>query len=79
MRHLIILTILCLTIGCATTKKSSLNSNVLNGSWTPIKQEIGGKDLPTVVFQKQKLIISDSNYTFSAESVDKGILKYQNG
>ena len=79
MRHLFILTFLCLTIGCATTKKTSINSTVLNGSWTPIKQEIGGKDLPAVVFQKQKLIINDSTYTFSAESVDKGTLKYKSG
>jgi uncharacterized protein (TIGR03067 family) len=79
MQRLIILTFLCFTIGYATTKKSSPDSNVLNGSWTPIKQEIGGKELPAVVFQKQKLIINDSNYTFSAESVDKGMLKYQNG
>jgi uncharacterized protein (TIGR03067 family) len=79
MRHLIIVTILCLSIGCATTKKSSLYSNILNGSWTPIKQEIGGKDLPIVVFHKQKLIINDNNYAFNAESMDEGILKYQNG
>lgn len=64
-----------LTVGCAMTKKNSLSLNVLNGSWTPIKQEIGGKDLPAVVFQKQKLIINDSSYTFSAESVDKGTVK----
>jgi len=79
MRQLFILTFICLTLGCATTKKTSLSSNVLNGSWAPIKQEIGGKDLPAVVFQKQKLIINDSIYTFSAESVDKGILKYKEG
>jgi len=79
MRQLFILTFLCLAFGCATSKKTSLNSNVLNGSWTPIKQEIGGKELPAIAFQKQKLIINDSNYTFSAESVDKGTLKYQSG
>lgn len=60
-------------------KKSSINSNVLNGTWTPIRQEIGGKELPTVVFQIQKLVISDTTYTFSAGSVDKGTLKYKNG
>jgi uncharacterized protein (TIGR03067 family) len=79
MRHLITLTLLCLTIGCASTKKTSLNSYLLNGSWTPIKQEIAGNNLPEVVFQKQKLIINDSNYTFTAESVDKGTLNYNNG
>ncbi len=79
MRQLFILTLICLIVGCATTKKTSLSSNILNGSWTPLKQEIGGKDLPAVIFQKQKLIINDSIYTFSAESVDKGTLKYKSG
>ena len=79
MRQLLALTCICLSIGCATTKKSSINSNVLNGTWTLIRQEIGGKELPTVVFQIQKLVISDTTYTFSAGSVDKGTLKYKNG
>ena len=32
--------------------------------------------MPTVLFEKQKLIITESNYTVYAESVDKGIVKY---
>lgn len=75
-------TLICLlifSIGCATTKKSAINSNVLNGSWTPIKQEMAGKELPVIVFQKQKLIVSDTMYVFTAESVDKGTLQYKNG
>jgi len=56
-----------------------MSSNILNGSWTPVKQEIGGNQLPAIVFQKQKLIVLDSNYMFTAESVDKGTLQYQNG
>jgi len=53
-----------------------MNTSVLNGDWTPIKQEIGGKELPAAAFEKQKLTISDSNYTLIAESTDKGVLKY---
>lgn len=79
MRQLSILICICLTIGCATTKKSSTSSNVLNGTWKPISQEMGGKQLPPAVFQTQKLIISDTTYIFTAESVDKGTLKYKNG
>jgi uncharacterized protein (TIGR03067 family) len=52
-------------------------SNPLNGSWIPVQQEIGGRQLPPVTFDKQKLIIADSIYTFTAESVDKGIVKTQ--
>jgi len=58
---------------------TATDSNILNGIWTPIRQEIGGRDLPAVVFQTQKLIITDTTYTFSAESVDKGSLEYKNG
>lgn len=79
MRQLSILICICLTIGCATTKRTSMSSNVLNGTWTPIKQEMGGKQLPPIVFQIQKLIISDTTYILTAESVDKGTLKYKNG
>ena len=56
-----------------------MNSNMLNGTWTPVKQEMGGKELPVIAFQKQQLIIDDTTYVFSAESVDKGTLKYNNG
>ena len=79
MKPLAILMCICLTIGCASTKKFLTDSNVLNGNWIPVKQEMGGNQLPAVVFQKQKLIIRDNTYILTAESVDKGILKYQNG
>ncbi len=70
----IALPLLC--FGCATTNKAMVKSNILNGSWVPVQQEIGGKVLPGAAFEKQKLIISDSTYTLSAESVDKGIVNY---
>lgn len=79
MKQLFILSIICLTIGCAITKNSMSSSNILNGNWTPVKQEMGGKELPAIIFQKQKLIISDTTYILNAESVDKGILNYKNG
>src|SRR5450432_859312 len=79
MRLPIMICLLIVCAGCTTTKKTLKNSNVLNGVWTPVKQEIGGKDLPAVVFEKQKLIVTDTNYTFSAESTDKGILIYKKG
>ncbi len=68
-----------LIFGCSTTKKAESNLTLLNGSWTPFKQEIGGKELPPSYFQTQKLIILDTTYTFTAESVDKGILNYKKG
>ena len=79
MRLPIMIYLLISFASCGTTKNTLKNSNVLNGNWTPIKQEIGGKDLPAVVFEKQKLIVIDTIYTFTAESVDKGILQYKKG
>ena len=78
MQYSIILTMFVFSIGCTTTNKTT-SLTQLNGSWTPIKQEIGGKDLPTTYFQTQKLIIQDTTYTLIAESVDKGTLIYKNG
>lgn len=77
MKHLLMLVCLCSLIGCSTATKT--NSNLLNGTWVPVKQEMGGKEFPSAVFEKQKLVISDSMYTLSAESVDKGALQYANG
>jgi uncharacterized protein (TIGR03067 family) len=69
--------ILCLV--CISSINVTAQSNLLNGSWKPVKLEIDGSALPPETFEKQKLIISDSNYTFIAESVDKGIARYKNG
>jgi len=60
-----------------TFTMTSITATRLDGTWIPVKQEIGGTILPSTAFEKQKLIISDSNYTFVAESVDKGVVKYQ--
>ena len=78
MNQLTIFLFICLSIGCAATKNTKTSSNPLNGTWIPVKEQIGGTELPAAAFEKQKLIISDSTYTFSAESVDKGVVKYTN-
>jgi len=79
MRLTTMICLLHICVSCATTKNTLKNSNILNGTWTPVTQEMGGKDLPAVVFEKQKLIVVDTTYTLTAESVDKGILKYKEG
>ena len=79
MRHLTIVLFTCLSIGFATTQKANAQTNSLNGTWIPVKQEMGGTSLPEAAFVKQKLVMLDSNYTFTAESVDKGIATYSNG
>jgi uncharacterized protein (TIGR03067 family) len=67
------------SLGCSSTKNVKMKPGELNGTWVPINQEIAGKRLPSAAFEKQKLIISDNMYTFIAESVDKGELKYSSG
>lgn len=73
-----ILPMVLFAIGCTTTRGTKYLTQ-LNGNWTPIKQEIGGKNLPTTYFQTQKLLIQNTTYTLTAESVDKGTLTYKNG
>lgn len=71
--------ILCLAlfslISCATTKKTTVAPNPLDGTWLPIQQEMGGKAIPAALFANQKLMLNDTNYTFIAESIDKGVVK----
>jgi len=76
MRLIVFILLLILSLGCGGTKHAAITKNKLNGTWLPILQEMGGKELPKAYFEKQKLIISDSAYTVIAESVDKGIVKY---
>jgi uncharacterized protein (TIGR03067 family) len=75
-RFLFCLSLFCL-ISCATTKKTTVAPNPLNGTWLPIQQEMGGKAIPATFFANQKLILSDTNYTFIAESIDKGVVTIQ--
>jgi len=60
-------------------KLTGQNAINLNGKWIPIRQEMGGKVLPMGNFKNQSLIIKDSTYTFSAESIDKGVVTYNDG
>ncbi len=59
--------------------QTNANSSMLDGTWIPTTQEMGGKQLPAAAFEKQKLILDDSAYTVVAESIDKGIARFQNG
>ena len=76
MRLITIISLLIIGVGSAGTKNAIMQSGKLNGTWVPVKQELGGTSLPKAAFEKQTLIISDSTYTFTAESVDKGVVKY---
>lgn len=77
MRSIIFIASLVFSLGY-TGLKAVGQTNKLNGTWIPLKQEIAGKELQKVAYEKQKLVIIDSNYIFTAESVDKGTVKYGN-
>jgi uncharacterized protein (TIGR03067 family) len=79
MRFIIFISLLSLGFGDTGTKSGKINADNLNGAWIPFQQELGGKSLPKNVFERERLIISDSTYTVIAESVDKGIVKYSDG
>lgn len=72
---LIILTLLYI-FGCSVSEQNTKVDSSLEGTWTPISQEIAGNPLPQEVFKNQKLIIQDTTYTVIAESIDKGTLKF---
>jgi uncharacterized protein (TIGR03067 family) len=71
-------TLLLSFMACTITGNATAQSN-LNGTWVPIKQEMGGTALQPQAFEKQKLTLKDTTYTFVAESVDKGVIKFKDG
>lgn len=71
--------LLAFIFGCTSFTNVVAQTSKLDGTWIPIKQEMSGKELPKPVFEKQKLVMNDSDYTLSAESVDKGVVKYSGG
>ncbi|MCO5945405.1 TIGR03067 domain-containing protein [Mucilaginibacter flavidus] len=73
MRLITIISLLILNIG------SAKQTGKLNGTWVPVKETMGKMTLPPASFGTQKLVIADSTYTFTAESVDKGICRYTEG
>ena len=79
MKLFIFLSLTCLVAACSNSKHASGYSSKLNGTWLPVKEEIAGKPIPAAGFQTQKLVVNDTNYTFTAESVDKGSIRYKDG
>ena len=76
MRSIAVLIILVISISCTGPKKTSMSAGKFDGTWVPISEEINGTALPKGAFEKQKLVLHDSTYAFTAESTDKGIVQY---
>ncbi len=79
MRLLLTAMLIAIATGAFNSGHTSVFSGELNGDWVPVKQVLGGKELPGSVFENQLLTISDSNYTLVAESADKGTAIYADG
>jgi uncharacterized protein (TIGR03067 family) len=79
MRRLTFLLLTCLAISCDPPKRINAGSNFLNGTWIPIKQELGGAVLPAAAYQNYKLTINDSVYTYGSSQTDQGVISYDNG
>lgn len=79
MRVLIASLICCFIISWYIPSSVKKPAGELDGTWIPVRQEMGGKVAPETAFADQQLILADSNYTFVAESTDKGIARYANG
>ena len=78
MRLLAIFSLLILGLGNGT-KNIKTQTSDLNGTWVPTKQEFAGKQWPASMYEKQTLVIKDNTYVVTAESVDKGEVKYGEG
>jgi uncharacterized protein (TIGR03067 family) len=66
-----------LFIACSSGKKTT-NEN-LNGNWIPVRQQMGGQDLPASFYAKLKLTIRNNTYLLTGETPDKGDCIYKNG
>ena len=79
MRQLLIILYLFLSTSFIPAKTYIQDLFFLDGTWVPVAQEISGTTLPASSFKDQKLILADSSYNFTAESVDKGTISYRDG
>ncbi len=76
MRFITLILPVLLILSCTGPKNTAMKQTKFNGTWVPVQQEFAGTVLPKAAFEQQRLVLSDSNYTLTAESVDKGVVKY---
>lgn len=76
MRFLPVISLFFISLGCTGPKNAILKPGKLTGSWIPVSQEMGGRQMPKSFYEKVKMELHDSIYILTAESVDNGIVKY---
>jgi len=58
---------------------SHAQTGKFDGKWVPTQQEFAGKPFPASMYEKQTMVLKDNTYVVTAESVDKGEVKYGEG
>lgn len=76
MRPELLIFLSVMICGCIVGKSNESN---LVGTWIPVRQTLGGKELPISVVQTQVLILKDTTYHLEAQTLDRGIVKYSKG
>ena len=71
--------LISLLVSFSEGQQRSEISYPLNGTWKPAREEMGGNEMPAAYYQSHVLVINDTTYTFTAESVDKGLITYADG
>ena len=79
MKQVLIFSIVYVCIACTGPQKATNSSGMLNGTWIPTRQELAGKDLPKASYEKYRLVMQDSIYTYGGADVDQGVLYYKDG
>jgi uncharacterized protein (TIGR03067 family) len=75
-----ILVVLCQIISCSSSEETIVKQpGELNGGWLPIKQEIGGKELPPESFEGERFAIVENSFLIISEGADQGTITYSNG
>ena len=79
MKTFLILSLMFFIVACSSSQESASNSGELNGGWLPIKQEMGGQEMPVESFEGERLAIVGKSFLFVAESADEGTVTYDDG
>lgn len=58
--------------GCVIFKSRSNPYTALNGTWRPVSEILAGNPFPETLWANQRLMMYDSSYIVSAETVDAG-------
>ena len=72
--NLLLLSVILVVAGCVHHPDGTSPAD-FNGTWAPINEEMAGTVVPEGFFKDQRLIVLDSNYTVTADRVDKGVVK----